>query len=242
MTRIFMAIAVSGWALAAQAQTGLSKISEHVLMHVLTNEMGHALIREFDLPVLANEEVAADQFATYMLHRTLPDRVGDIVRARFQSFMIEGDDESPFSEYPDDARRAGYTLCFLYGLNPERHQAMAQEFGMTADEGAACRDTSSEIARSWRRILAPLAMPPEARVSEVAVIFGDGPWKTVMEESEVTRIVYDMLRGIDWHSQITLHFDHCDAGARWQRNGRRIQLCDALIERFEEQARARDEG
>lgn len=242
MKRILMALALSGWVLAAQAQSNLSTFSENVLLHVLTHEMGHALIREFDLPVLANEEIAADQFATYMLHRALPDRVGDIVRARYQSFMLEGDDETEFSEYPDDARRAGYTLCFLYGLDPEQHQAMAQEFGMTANEASACRDTSSEIARSWRRILAPLAMRPDARITEVAVIFGDGPWKTVMEESDVIRTVYGLLSGIDWHSQITLHIDHCDEGARWERNGRRILLCDALIDRFEEQARRLDEG
>jgi len=42
----------------------LSDFSKNVVTHVLYHELAHALIREFDLPVLTNEEAMADSFAT----------------------------------------------------------------------------------------------------------------------------------------------------------------------------------
>lgn len=220
----------------AHAETTISPFTENVLLHVMTHEMGHAVIREFDLPILANEEIAADQFATFYLHQRFPDRVGDIVRARARSWEVEAEDETIFAEHPDDLRRAGYTLCFLYGLDPDRHADLATEFDMTEDDAADCRDTAPEIARAWRRILAPLAMPPGARVTEVRLRAEDGPWKAALGAGETGEIMASLLSSIDWHSQITLQLKRCDGGASWSRNGREITICDGLIDRFQEQA------
>ncbi|MEM7709890.1 MAG: DUF4344 domain-containing metallopeptidase [Pseudomonadota bacterium] len=120
-------------------------------------------------PCSGNEEVAANQFATYHLHRTMPYRVEAIVRARVRSWMIEAAGESIFAEHPGDVRRAGATLCLLYGLDPDRFGDLPQEVGMTEREAAACRDRAPEIARAWRRILAPPAMPDSARITEVRI-------------------------------------------------------------------------
>jgi len=55
----------------ANAQTvsdeKVSQFAEDVLFHVVMHEMGHALVREFDLPVLGNEETLADTFATHYI-------------------------------------------------------------------------------------------------------------------------------------------------------------------------------
>ncbi|MEM7489764.1 MAG: DUF4344 domain-containing metallopeptidase [Pseudomonadota bacterium] len=237
MHRTATALLLSAWGTLCQAQEALSPFAEDVLLHVVAHEIGHALIREFDLPVLANEEIAADRFATYYLHRHLPDRVGEIVRARARSWLIEGGEETIFSEYPDDARRAGETVCFLYGIDPDRHGALVEESGMTGAEAADCRDRAPEIARSWRRILAPLEMPPGARVTEVGIEVADGPWRGPLEASGLGPVVHDLMAAIDWHSRITLVVDRCDGGATWARNGRTITICDGLIDRFEAQAR-----
>ncbi|MEM9704320.1 MAG: DUF4344 domain-containing metallopeptidase, partial [Planctomycetota bacterium] len=50
------------------------QFAENVLLHTTLQEMGHALVREFDLPVLGNEETLADAFATYYVVTYLPDR------------------------------------------------------------------------------------------------------------------------------------------------------------------------
>ena len=225
-------------ALPFSAQANLSEHTEDVLLHVIAHEMGHALIREFDLPVLGNEEVLADAFATVHLHHRLPEDIGSIVEARVRSLLLEDDRESVFAEHPSDARRAGQILCLAYGLDPETHEPLAQRVGMTRDEAANCRDSAPEIARAWRRLVAPLERPSDAPITEVRTRFDDLPVLNLVRGNEKLRLSYDLLTAVDWHSQITLAFRDCDDGAGWNRNGREITICHALVERFEEQAAA----
>ncbi|MGH1447089.1 MAG: DUF4344 domain-containing metallopeptidase [Cognatishimia sp.] len=215
----------------------LSDHTENVLLHVLSHELGHALIREFDLPLLGNEEVIADEFATIFLHDRFPDQAGAIISARVDAFLLEKDDETIFAEHSDDARRAGRATCLLFGLDPQRYLEWAQRLGMTGQEAKHCVESAPEIARGWRRVLAPLAMPPTVPTTEVRVIFGEGPMKMAMENSRAFQQMKKILESFDWHSQITLHGDHCDEGASWSRGRRRILLCDDYVLRFEEQAR-----
>jgi len=214
----------------------LSKFTENVLLHVLTHEMGHALIREFDLPILGNEESMADDFATLYLQRNFPNRVEEILKARADSWLLEADKVSIFSEYSDDAKRAGRAICLLYGVAPARHEDLAKRYGMTAREAAKCRDFAPEVARSWRRVLSDLQMPKDAPVTEVRLIIGKGPLEHELRQSETLATMQSLLEGIDWHSLITLHADHCDRGALWNRNGRTILLCDNYVQRFEKQS------
>ncbi len=219
---------------AAQAQT-LSTFTENVLTHVAIHEIGHALIREFDLPVLGNEEIAADAFATTYIVQNMPDQALDIITARAQSWESEMDEETIFSEYPDDIWRAGQMICLAYGLDPNTFETLARDGGITGDEAAACRERAPEISRSWRRIISPLRLPDGALVNEVFFPIGEGPWETAVRDSTLHNQLQQVLSSFDWHSQIALHFDHCEGGAGWSRNGRTILICDDLIERFETQ-------
>ena len=86
---VALAVVLSG--ASAQAQNTLSDYTENVLTHVILHELGHALIREFDLPVLANEEVMADAFATSYVVQNMPDRAVDIIAARAAALETEMD-------------------------------------------------------------------------------------------------------------------------------------------------------
>jgi len=233
--RILFAITLSTIATISWAQNSLSKYTENVLIHVLTHEMGHALIREFDLPLLGNEEVIADEFATIFIQQNLPDQAGEIIAARVNAYFSERDDETIFAEHPDDIRRAGRALCLLYGLDPSRHENLAKSYGMTDREARGCRNSAPEIARGWRRVLRPVIMPSTARVTEVRISIGDGPWKVAVENAAFVDTMRSFLAIIDWHSQVTLHIDHCDGGASWSRKRKTIRLCDTYIARFEQQ-------
>lgn len=223
---------------AISARADFSNFTENVLMHVIAHEMGHAVIREFDLPILGNEETMADDFATILLAQHFPERIAEIVKARADSFLYENDKESIFSEHPDDAKRAGRAVCILYGINPERHEALAKSYSMTAREASNCRDFAPEVARSWRRALAKLEMPETARVTEVRFIVGEGPMERDFRRSNAMKEMTGVLSSVDWHSLITLHADHCDRGASWDRGRRTILICDTYAQRFEDQDRA----
>jgi len=232
-------LAFSITASAIAAQNALSEYTENVVSHVVLHELGHALIREFDLPILANEEVMADTFATFYVVQNMPDQSLALITARVRSFQAEMDEETVFAEHPDDVRRAGQMICLAYGLDPEKFEELARNSGMTGAEAASCRDTASEIGRSWRRLLAPLKRPEGTRVTEFQGIVGEGPWKEAIMSSELTSTLHPVIASFDWHSLITLQFDNCDMGAVWYRNGRRILICDNLIARFEAQNRSR---
>ncbi len=220
-------------ALPAAAQDRLSSSTERVLTHIIAHEIGHALIREFDLPVLGNEEVMADAFATIALHEMMPNRVEEIVRARIAAWRAAEGEGGPYDEHPSNVRRAAQAMCLLYGLDPDRFELAARADGMDGEDAADCRERATEVARSWRRIAAPLRMPDGAQVVETRVLIGEGPWTTALERSRLPDTMGDLLAAFDWHSQITLHFDHCDGGASWSRNGRTILVCDDLIARLE---------
>jgi len=219
----------------AHAQ-GLSDHTENVLHHVIAHEMGHALMREFDLPVFGFEEGLADSFAIVFLHQKLPDQAEEIVASVAKAWQLNDHDASLFSEYEDDERRAAQAICLLYGMDPNRHKQFAIDSGMTPDEARECRDFAPEIERAWRRATAPLYLPEGERVTEVRVIFGDGPMKEAMEGSRAFATMRTHLRRIDWHSQIALHGDSCDGAASWFRSSRKIRICDNLVRRLEAQA------
>ena len=221
----------------AQAQSTISDYTENVLTHVVLHELAHALIREFDLPVLTNEEVMADTFATAYIVQNMPDRSLAIITDRARAFEAEMDEETVFAEHPDDVWRAGLMICLAFGLNTETFETFARDSGMTGAEAAGCRNSASEIGRAWRRLLAPLKIPADARVTEFQRQIGEGPWKEAVLNGNLVDTLRPIFVSFDWHSLITLQFDNCDTGATWFRNGRTILICDDLVARFEAQNR-----
>ena len=82
--------------------------------------MGHAFLREFDLPIFGPEEAIADDFATVFIHLIFPERAEAIISARADQSLVDADEVPPFSEYLDDRWRASRSICLLYGLDPNR--------------------------------------------------------------------------------------------------------------------------
>lgn len=234
-----LAVLAASLAVRAQEEPYVSQRAMDALTHVVAHEIGHAVLREFDLPVIGPEEGIADDFATVYVHMTFPERAAAIVSARadFELADAQGGqgEEGRFSEYRHAEQRAGRMVCVLYGLDPERHADLRDAYGMGEDDAESCRDLGPEVARAWRRLLADYRMPEDARVTEVRLTGDDIPLARLLADSEFAAEARAMLAGIDWHSLVTLSIEDCDGSAGWVRNGRRITLCDAYVERFERQ-------
>src|SRR5687768_624201 len=154
----------------------VSKFAENVLLHVVLHEIGHGLIREFDLPVLGNEETMADAFATHYLTQYLPDRALDVLRARTDSLMIEANQVprekwTVKGEHDNDARRAFQIAAVAVAADPEKYSPIATGLGMTEGEIRKAADYGAEIHRAWRRILRPLLMPNGLKSRETRMTF-----------------------------------------------------------------------
>lgn len=223
------------------AQKPISEFTQNVTLHVLMHELGHAVFREFGVPILANEENMADSFATTTITQDMRDDAVAIVSDRARSWMLE-DDEAASSgldlraelrgEHELDLRRAYQTMCLLYGADPAEWTEAVAWVGFSEDEKADCSDTAPDQIEGWSEVLAPHRLPEGEVSNKIEVIYGEGPMKDHMVASGVMERAASFARTFDWPEPIVLHFDDCDGGASWSRDDRRVLLCDDYVARF----------
>lgn len=216
----------------------ITQFAKDVTVHVVLHELGHALIREFDLPVLGNEETMADAFATFYLTTYSPDRAFDVIKARTTSLMIEaGDvprsDWKVGGEHNNDARRAHQIVAIAIAANSAKYSPLARELGMSDSDIKSSKDYGSEIHRSWRRILRPLQMPPGLESAEARVkCDSEGGTVSQLRSGPLLDELEAIVRSFDWHSRVTLHFKNGNGGAGWSRSKRTITVHGRYIYRF----------
>jgi len=57
--------------------------------------------------------------------------------------------------------------------------------------------------------------------------------KAAFAQTGILEEIAQIAATLPWEGEgITLHFDHCDSGAFWSRNKRKILLCDSYVARF----------
>ena len=232
---IFAAAVAMAPSVMAQERQKLSQATMDALVHVVAHEIGHAFLREFDLPIIGPEEAIADDFATVYVHLTIPERAEQIVAARADQNLSDGEAAERFSEYFDDEQRAGRSVCLLYGLDPERYENLVERYDMGDEDATVCRDFGPEVGRAWRRLIDAYRIPDDARITEVRLVADEFPLAQTIVDSELSAMAYDLLSAIDWHSLITLSLERCEGETGWSRNQRKITICDSYVERFEEQ-------
>lgn len=224
----------------------LSAFARDVAVHVILHELGHALVREFDLPVLSNEEAMADAFATHYLTAHMPDRALDVLMARTTSLMIEAR-EVPRDQWPvrgeheSDARRAFQIAAWAIAADPAKYGALRGVVGMTEEDARKATDYGSEIHRSWRRLLAPLMMPAGVRSGEARVVVEDGSISRA-SAAELVPLLESVVTGFDWHSQVSISFVAGDGGASWSRGRRTITVHSQYLRRFIDQGGIAESG
>jgi len=221
--------------IGVRAQEEISEFAQNVTQHVLYHELGHAVFREFGIPILANEEAMADSFSNYLITQKLRDQAPDILQSRASSWIFEDSEVDPEDydfkgEHELDIRRAYRTLCFLYGSDPAEFAKYVSIVDFSDRDLADCSDTTPEQIESWDRILQP-HMGIE-NPNKMELIFGDGPMKEAMIKSGLMERFVEVAQTFNWPTPIYVHFDHCDTGASWSRSEKRILLCDDYVARF----------
>jgi hypothetical protein len=223
---------------AQETQAEPTAFAENVLLHVILHEIGHAVIREFDLAILGNEETMADAFATCYLVHHLPNRAFDVLNARVTSLMIEAS-ETPRNqwtvkgEHDNDARRAHQIVAIALAADAAAFGPLADQLGMTDAEIKRAEDYGAEIHRSWRRVLKPLLMPEGMRSKEARVRFdANDELVNSLRTGRLPVEIETALRHFDWHSEVTVFFMQGDGGAGWNRSERTITVHTEYIRRF----------
>jgi len=233
-------LVISGATTAEDYDKPISDFTQNVLTHVLLHEMGHALLREFEIPILGNEENIADIFATNYITRNMRDESINIITHRAQSWMVEdqqvnAEDYDLMGEHALDIRRAYRSLCLLYGADPAERAKTVSWVEFSENDLTECSNIAPELRDSWAATLKPLYMKKGKLSKNVEVIFGEGPYKKVMMETELLEQIANIMRQFDWPKPVVLHFDHCSEKSYWSRSDAKITLCDNYLERFIEQ-------
>lgn len=224
-------------AFAESAPVVVNQFAKDVLLHVVLHEMGHALVREFDLPVISNEETLADAFATHYLTTYLPDRAEAVLLARVTSLMIEAAEVPRLEwtvagEHNSDARRAYQIAALAVAADGEKYQAVAAAASMSESDVRKARDYGTEIHRSWRRLLKPFWMPHGLRSNEARLTYDKVPLFNDLCSDGLAQELETALRGVDWHTTVTIKFEAGEGGAGWSRSARTITVHGEYARRF----------
>lgn len=226
------------------------------LLFVTIHELGHALVSEFDLPVLGREEDAADAYATLgalkcgsdFSHRVLVEAAkGWFMTA--QRDRKAGDGPHYYERHGLDEQRAYQIVCLMVGSNPVRFNDLANETGLPEDRRQSCGWDYDTASRSWERALAAHQRAPNEPKPRIEVIYGEGQGKLALYARifSATRfletIVEQVADNFAWPAPIVVEMRTCgEPNARWTIPTRRLHVCYELVQEFVELYRDYGEG
>jgi hypothetical protein len=214
-------------------------------LFVLGHEVGHALIHQFELPVLGREEDAADSLASIIalkMANSFADRVvTNAAKGWFlsdQRDRAEGVSNDYYDEHGLDVQRAYNIVCIIVGGQPEKFAALADEVKLPKERQKACRDDYNNASWSWLQVLKPHMRKAGDPKIDIAVAYGPpGDYAAIAEHGRQLLILESVAEWLSedfaWKNPIALEMQVCgDPGARWEWKSRRIIVCYELIREF----------
>jgi hypothetical protein len=126
---------------------------------ILAHEFAHALIHNFELPVLGREEDAADGISTVVLLKAEEGALYAIDAAEFWEAFSGRQDPPDLAEYADnhsfDRQRADNILCWVAGSNEGILEAFLENEILPEDRLAACPAEWELLRASAEQVLKP---------------------------------------------------------------------------------------
>jgi hypothetical protein len=126
---------------------------------ILAHEFAHALIHNFELPVLGREEDAADGIATVVLLKAEEGGLYAIDAAEFWEAFSGRQDPPDLAAYADnhsfDRQRADNILCWVAGSDEPVLEAFLEHEILPEDRLAACPGEWELLRRSAEQVLDP---------------------------------------------------------------------------------------
>src|SRR5262245_5336146 len=129
-------------------------------LFVLTHELGHGVINEFNMPVLGREEDAADSFAivtALKMGSAFSERVL-IEAGKGQVFSSkqdkkEGNALAFYDEHGLDLQRAYNIVCFMVGADPAKFTKLANDTKLPEYRQKGCAFEWKNMEWSWEEML-----------------------------------------------------------------------------------------
>ena len=224
--------------------------------YALLHEFGHAVIRDFDVPLLGLEENSADTLAAVsliLLDREHPDAgfgaaLG--VTALAQSLVWEmGLERSQadlilWNQHDLSAQRFARLVCLVYGSNPDRYGWVAEAAKMEATRAEGCEDEWGIAERAVVWVRDTYGIPPDKRASQPSAVIDvtyakprdtmETALMEVLRQSELLeRLARFEQRQFAFAEPVTIKLSHCRVpNAYWDNEYREVVLCFELMNAF----------
>ena len=216
-------VAIVSAVLPARAKTDEEKwdFVWNNVIHILHHEIGHALIDQFEIPVVGQEEDAADGFATVAILETYDDPQPILLDTAAGWFAMS-DEKAAAGEEPDyfdihdlDIQRAYRIICVAHGYDSKTFAAAAKDAELPEDRLETCIDDADQAVNSWDKLLSGAARTEDGPGGKVKLSIVEVPGfedvkKRLIERDIAPEITDWMDRSYNWPQKITVAFDKCD--------------------------------
>lgn len=123
------------------------------------HEVGHALIDAYKLPVMGNEEDAADRCSAYISLEEIPDGVKYVLAAA-DAFAIESklsntSKRNMADEHLLQEQRFYNSLCMIYGSNSTKYDYIVKDNYLPKARAVRCPGEYERTMQSWKDLLKP---------------------------------------------------------------------------------------
>lgn len=230
------AVALASPALAEGLSDDAERFVEGNLIGTFYHEMGHALIDVLQLPVLGQEEDAADTLAVVLINDLWePEAAEWLGRATADYYYYtvdwsgEAADETEWwGVHGPDEQRYYTHVCLFYGSDPERLADLATEYELPEDRAEGCAEEFQLASDSWGVFL-----------DEIALEEGDKPAKSLRLDARKTAPYYDLFAQEvrDWNERfalptpITVRVEECgEANAFYYSYDSSITMCTEYVD------------
>ncbi len=124
------------------------------------HEIGHALIDNYKLPIMGNEEDAADRCSAFINLEELGAQGVRAVLAAADAFRIESKGKAPSKRSMADEhllseQRFYNSLCMIYGSNPKRYASIVEDGYLPKERAVRCPTEYEKTVDSWNNLLEP---------------------------------------------------------------------------------------
>jgi Putative metallopeptidase len=210
------------------------------MIFVAIHELGHAVISEMDLPVLGQEEDAADQFAILTGLNVVANEytLRVLANAARGWFLSARRDEAPdyYGRHGLDEQRAYWIVCLMVGSDPAKFKALADEAKLPESRRPSCGWDYDTATRSWQRLLdTPHRRAPDQPKTQIEIIYGDakGILGIFAQSFRSIRYLETLAEYVSeryvWPAPFTMEMRTCgEPGARWTIPTRRLHVCYEL--------------
>ena len=216
------------------------------MLFVTAHELGHALVSEMDLMVLAREEDVADAYATIGVLKCGADFARRVLVEAAKGLFLSaqrdrkaGDAPQYYERHGLDEQRAYQIVCLMYGSDPARFKDLADETELPQDRRRSCGWDYDTASRSWDRALSPHMRVADQSKPQIEVIYGEAKGKlaTYARIFKASRFLETVIEQIAdrfaWPASIVVEMRSCgEANARWTIPTRRLHVCYELAEEF----------